>query len=82
MKGNISGVLKIRLYDMAGKGQMRLEMPVTFARPGEPMQVSKTVNAIKSAGAVNGKINGLTSNGMLVNIDTTIKVSPKLLTSV
>lgn len=78
MKGNFNGVLKIRLYDMAGKGQMRLEMPVTFARPGEPLQVSKTINAIKSAGGVNGKINGLTSNGMLVNIDTTIKVSPKM----
>ncbi len=78
VKNNFNGTIKIRLYDMASKSQLRLEMPVTFARPGEPLQVSKAVKAIKSNGGVNGKINGLTANDMLVNVDTTIKVSPKM----
>lgn len=78
MKGNVNGVLKIRLYDMAGKGQMRLELPVTFARAGEPLQVSKTAKAIMSANGMKGMINGLTAKGMLVKVDTSIKVSPKM----
>lgn len=78
VKGNFNGVLKIRLYDMVGKGQMRLEFPVTFARPGEPLQVSKTARAIKSADGVKGIINGMTAKNMQVKVDTSIKVSPKM----
>jgi hypothetical protein len=78
MKGNFNGTLKIRLFDMVGKGQLRLELPVTFARAGERLQVSKTAKSIKSAEGINGKINGLTAKGMLVKVDTTIKVSPKM----
>lgn len=78
MKGNVNGLLKIRLFDMKGKSQMRFELPVTFARAGEALQVSKTTKTIKSAEGVVGIINGLKAKGMLVSIDTTIKVSPKM----
>lgn len=78
MKGNLGGVLKIRLYDLKGKNQLRLEIPVSFAKPGESLQVSKTTKNIKSNIGVNGIINGLQAKDMLVNVDTTIKVSPKM----
>lgn len=78
MKGNFGGVLKIRLYDLKGKNQLRLEIPVSFARPGESLQVSKTAKPIKSNIGVNGIINGLEAKDMQVNTDTTIKVSPKM----
>jgi hypothetical protein len=78
MKGNLGGVLKIRLYDLKGKNQLRLEIPVSFAKPGESLQVSKTTKNIKSNLGVNGIINGLQAKDMLVNVDTTIKVSPKM----
>jgi len=78
MKGNLGGILKIRLYDLKGKNQIRLEIPVSFARPGEALQVSKNSKAIKSGMGVNGIINGLEAKDMLVNIDTTIKVAPKM----
>jgi hypothetical protein len=78
MKGNQGGILKVRLYDLKAKNQLRLEIPVSFARPGEPLQVSKTAKNIKSNAGVNGIINGLQAKDMLVNVDTTIKVSPKM----
>ncbi|MEO6540176.1 MAG: hypothetical protein ABIN74_04255 [Ferruginibacter sp.] len=79
MKGNIAGTIKIRLYDMKGKAQMRLEIPVTFAKPGEAVQVSKTAKPLKSAdGNKLGMIMGLKAKGVQVELDTTIKVSPKM----
>jgi hypothetical protein len=78
MKGNIGGVLKVRLYDLKGKNQLRLEIPVSFARPGEMLQISKTAKSIKANTGVNGIINGLQAKEMLVNIDTSIKVAPKM----
>ena len=78
MKGNLGGILKVRLYDLKGKNQLRLEIPVSFARAGEPLQVSKNTKNIKSNAGVNGIINGLQAKDMLVNVDTTIKVAPKM----
>jgi hypothetical protein len=78
MKGNQVGTLKIRLYDLKGKNQLRLELPVSFARPGEQLLLSKNVKNIKSNGTANGIINGLDAKDMLVNVDTSIKVAPKM----
>jgi hypothetical protein len=78
MKGNLGGFLKVRLYDLKGKNQLRLESPVSFARAGEPLQVSKNAKNIKSGSGVNGMINGLQAKDMQVNVDTTIKVAPKM----
>ena len=78
MKGNLGGFLKIRLYDLKGKNQLRLEIPVNFAKTGETLQVSKTIKNIKSTAGVNAIINGLQAKEMQVNVDTTIKVSPKM----
>jgi hypothetical protein len=78
MRGNFGGVLKVRLYDLKGKNQLRLEIPVSFAKPGETVQVSKNAKSIKANTGVNGIINGLQAKDMLVNVDTTIKVSPKM----
>ena len=78
MKGNFSGFLKIRLYDMKGKSQLRLEAPVTFGRVGEASQVSKNVRTIRNNSGANGVINGLEAKDMMVKVDTSIKVAPKM----
>ncbi len=78
VKNNLNGILKLRLFDAKGKNQLRLEIPVTFARPGEILQVSKTVKSIKANDGVNGFINGLQAKNMSVQVDTTIKVAPKM----
>ena len=78
MKSNPAGIIKIRLYDLKGKNQLRLEFPVSIARPGEALQISKSVKLIKSTEGTTGMINGLKAKNMLVFMDTTIKVSPKM----
>lgn len=79
MKSNMNGgIVKIRLYDLKSKSQLRLEFPVTIAKPGEALQVSKLVKTIKSTGGSMGMINGLKAKNLLVAVDTTIKVSPKM----
>ena len=49
VKGNFAGILKIRLYDMKAKSQLRLESAVSFAKPGEAFPISKTVKPIRRA---------------------------------
>jgi hypothetical protein len=78
MKGNQAGILKVRLYDLKGKNQLRLELPVSFARAGEQLLLSKNVKNIKCNAGANGIINGLEAKDMLVNVDTSIKVAPKM----
>ncbi len=78
MKGNVGGTLKVRLFDLKGKNQLRLEIPVSFARPGEQLLLSKNAKNIKANIGVNAFINGLQAKDMLVNVDTTIRVAPKM----
>ncbi|MBK8611012.1 MAG: hypothetical protein IPL84_14000 [Chitinophagaceae bacterium] len=78
IKGNFNGMLIIKLFDMKGKSQIRLEFPATFARPGERLQVSKNTKLIKSNVEANGVINGLQVKGMKVDTDTSIKVAPRM----
>ncbi len=77
-KGNFAGQVKIRLYDIKSKSQLRLEMPVTYARPGETVHVSRTAKAIKTNSTAKAVSNGLQVKNMIVNTDTSIKVSPKM----
>ncbi len=78
MKGNFNGIIKIRLFDMKGVNQLKMEFPVTFARAGEPLQISTKTKAIKTSGDANGMLSGLSAKGMKIEIDTSIKVSPKM----
>jgi hypothetical protein len=78
IKANMNGTVRIRLYDLKGKGQMRLEMPITLARVGEPLQVSKTTKTITTKEGAVGIINGLKAKKMLISVDTSISVSPKM----
>ena len=78
MKNNPNGIVKIRLYDLKSKSQLRLEFPMSIARPGETIQISRTTKSIKSSDGSFCIINGLKAKNMLVMVDTSIKVSPKM----
>lgn len=78
MKANLKGTVKVKLYDLKGSNQLRLEMPITIARPGEPLQVSKTAKTLLAKDGFTGMINGLKVKNMQVSVDTTINVSPKM----
>lgn len=77
-KGNFAGQVKIRLYDIKSKSQLRLEMPVTYARPGETVHVSRTAKSIKTNSTAKAVSNGIQVKNMTVNTDTSIKVAPKM----
>lgn len=78
IKANFNGTVKIRLYDLKSKNQLRMEMPVTFAKPGEPLQISKSAISLKMENGQTGFINGLKAKDMQVSVDTSIKISPKM----
>ncbi|MBX2933135.1 MAG: hypothetical protein KF825_02755 [Ferruginibacter sp.] len=78
MRNNFNGLVKLRLYDLKSKNQLRIEMPVTFARLGEQLQVSKLVKNIKSTDAAKATICGLQARSMKITVDTSIQVAPKM----
>lgn len=78
IKNSTNAIVKIRLYDLKGKNQMRMEMPVVFARPGERLLVSKIVKNINSPEGANAVISGLQAKNLKIMVDTNIKVSPKM----
>lgn len=78
IKGNFAGQVKIRLYDIKSKSQLRLEMPVTYARPGETVHVSRTSKSIKTNSSAKAMSNGVQIRNITVNTDTSIKVAPKM----
>lgn len=71
-------IIKLRYYDLKSKNQLTLEFPVNIAKPGEALEISKTVNDIKMTTPVLAKACGLTIKNINVTIDTSIKVSPKM----
>lgn len=77
-RGNFAATVKVRLYDLKSKNQLRFEFPVTFARPGEVVQVSKNSKPINSRTNAMSASNGLEIAGMQFAVDTTIRVNPKM----
>ena len=78
LKLNTNATIKIRLYDLRSKSQMRLEMPIAIMKPGEIIQLSKFAKTLNPSEGVNGIISGLKAKKMLVSVDTTISVAPKM----
>lgn len=79
LKNNTSCLVKIRLYDLKSKNQLRMEFPAAIARPGEAITVSKTVAPLKSADPLTlGLITGVTAKNVNVTTDTTIRVAPTM----
>jgi len=79
MKSNMNGgIVRVRLYDLKSKNQLRLEFPITIAKPGEALQVSKVAKTINLPDGSMGMINGLKAKHFMVALDTTIKVAPKM----
>lgn len=76
---NTACTVTIRLYDLKGKNQLRLEFPVNSIRYGEPVQTSKLAPVVvKSPPNAVAMACGLKVKGMRVFLDTMIKVSPKM----
>lgn len=78
VKSETACMILLRLYDIKGKNQLRVELPVIIAKPGEQMQLSKTVNQLKGNGVISAGSSMVKIRQMDVTTDTSIRVSPKL----
>lgn len=79
LRGNNACTIAIRLYDIKGKSQLRLDFPVSITRPGEALQLTKAAVSLKSNDASSiAMINGITTTGLKISIDTGISVAPKM----
>ena len=79
VKSNSNVILKIRIFDLKGKNQLRLEFPISFmTRSGESLQVGKTVSTLKSPAGSMVLLSGVKAKTMYVSLDTSIKVDPKM----
>ena len=75
---NSNVVIKIRVYDLKGINQLRLEFPLNLiTKPGEVLQVSKVFSTVKSPPNAMLMVSGVKGRAMYVTLDTTIKVDPK-----
>lgn len=71
-------IIKLRYYDLKGKNQLRLEFPVIIAKPGEALQVSKTISDIKANSGAQARSLGLKIKNIDISVDTSIRVAPKM----
>ena len=71
-------IVSLRIYDLKSKNQIRIELPLTIAKPGEVMQTSKLLTDIKAANVLYASASGLKIKMMDVTTDTSIRVNPKM----
>lgn len=78
IKSETEVIVQIRFFDLKSKNQLRLEFPVTIARPGEAMQTSKIATFVKTSDGSLAVANVLKIKSVDVVVDTTIRVNPKM----
>lgn len=78
IKFETSCLVQVRLFDLKSKNQLRVELPVIIAKPGEQMQLSKTLNLVKGDGVTSAGSSMVKIRQIDVTIDTGIRVSPKM----
>lgn len=70
--------VRIRLYDLKGKNQLRLEYPVSISYPREKIYVTKIPQQVKLTPGLAMGLVGLTiKNNIDISIDTLIAINPK-----
>lgn len=69
--------IKVRFYDLKSSKQLRIEFPVVINKSDESLLLSKTATQLKPSGSL-AFANGVKIKSMKISVDTTIKVSPKM----
>lgn len=78
LKAEPECIVTVRIYDLKSKNQLRIELPLTIAKPGEAMQTSKLINDIKASNILYAISAGLKIKKLDVSTDTSIRVNPKM----
>ncbi len=75
---NSKAIIKIRLYDLKGKSQLRLEYPVSIAYPRETIWLTKASQTIKSPPGSVVMVNDIQPKSLVFSVDTAVKSDPKM----
>ena len=75
---NSKAVVKIRVFDLKGKKQLRLEYPISISYPKEMIYVTKSVQTIKTPPGSMFMSTDFKPKSIAFSIDTTVKAESKM----
>jgi hypothetical protein len=75
---NSKATIKIRLYDMKAKNQLRIEYPISIAYPRETIWLTKTSQTLKSPPGSMFMVNDIQPKSLAFSVDTDVKSDPKM----
>jgi hypothetical protein len=75
---NSKATIKIRLYDLKGKNQLRLEYPVSISYPRETIWLTKTLQTVKSPPGSMFMVTDIQPKSLTFFVDTDVKTDPKM----
>lgn len=75
---NSKATIKIRLYDMKSKNQLRLEYPVSISYPRETIWLTNSVQTLKSPPGSVFMVNSIQPKSLAFSVDTAVKSDPKM----
>ncbi len=78
IKTNTAITVKVKVYDLKGKNQLRLEFPLNITRPGEALLLTKISKELTTPKNIMASINDIKVGGVKAATDTTIKQNPKM----
>lgn len=75
---NAKATIRIRLYDLKGRNQLRLEYPVSISYPRETIWLTKSLQTVKSPPGSMFMVNNIQPKGLVFSVDTAVKSDPKM----
>lgn len=75
---NSKATIKIRLYDMKGKNQLRIEYPVSIAYPRETIWLTKSSQTLKSPPGSMFMVTDIQPKSLTFFVDSDVKSDPKM----
>lgn len=75
---NSKATIRIRLYDLKGKNQLRLEYPISISYPRETIWLTQSVQKLKSPPGSLFMVNDIQPKSLAFFVDTAVKSDPKM----
>ncbi len=75
---NSKATVRLRIFDLKGKKQLRLDYPISISYPKEMIHLTKSVQTIKSPPGSIFMVTGIKAKSLVFSIDTAVKTEPKM----
>jgi hypothetical protein len=75
---NSKAVVKIRVFDLKGKSQLRLEYPISISYPKEMIYLTKSVQTLKSPPGSMFMTTEVKAKNIVFSVDTAVKSDSKM----